>query len=124
MRRLQSWATAQEAQSLDTEAERRRLTVRLARLKDIYLLGDLSKEAYLAEREQLKREMATLDVLTCGDDGRLSRLVMFLVNIATAWDAATYEQRNRLARQLFEEVVIQDKWVTKVKPRPELSISR
>jgi hypothetical protein len=36
-------------------------------------------------------------------------------------DAATQEQRNRLAKQLFEEMVIQDKDVTKVKPCPELA---
>jgi hypothetical protein len=59
-------------------------------------------------------------VQTRGDDGRLSRLATFLASIASAWDAATQEQRNRLARHLFEEVVIEDTWVTKVKPRPEL----
>src|SRR5262249_40541744 len=57
---------------------------------------------------------------TRGDDGRLSRLATFLASIAGAWDAATQEQRNRLVKQLFEEVVIQDKYVTKVKVRPEL----
>jgi hypothetical protein len=51
----------------------------------------------------------------------VSRLATFLASIASAWDAATQEQRNRLARLLFEEVVVQDKSVMKVKPRPELS---
>jgi hypothetical protein len=118
--RLRAWATAEHTQPVDSEAGRRRLTTQLARLKDVYVLGDLSKEAYLAERERLKRELAMLEAQTHGDDGRLSRLATFLASIATAWDAATAEQRNRLVRRLFEEVVIQDKLVMKVKPRPEL----
>jgi hypothetical protein len=78
--RLQAWAAAKQAQPIDTEAERKRLEAQLARLKDVYVLGDLSKEAYLAERERLKRELATLDVQTRGDDRRLSRLATFLVH--------------------------------------------
>jgi hypothetical protein len=49
------------------------------------------------------------------------RLATFLASIVSAWDAATQEQRNRLVKQLFAEVVIQNKDVTKVKPRPELA---
>jgi hypothetical protein len=119
LRGLQVWATAKQAQPVDTEAERGRQEARLGRLKDVCVLGDLSKEAYLAQRDQLKRELATLDVQARGDDGRVSRLAIFLASIAAAWDAATQEQRNWLVRQLFEEAVIQDKWATKVKPRPE-----
>jgi hypothetical protein len=41
---------------------------------------------------------------------------MWQLRGAAAWP----EQRNRLARLLFDEVVINDERVTAVKPRPEL----
>ena len=40
--------------------------------------------------------------------------------MATAWESATAEQQNKLARALFEEIWIKDKEVVFVKPRPEL----
>jgi hypothetical protein len=42
---------------------------------------------------------------------------MWQLHGAAAWP----EQRNRLARLLFDEVVINDERVTAVKPRPELA---
>jgi len=66
--RLQVRATAKQA--------------RLVRLKDVYVLGDLAKEAYLAQRDQLTREVATLDVQARGDDRLVSRPATFLASIA------------------------------------------
>ena len=43
-----------------------------------------------------------------------------LADVASAWEAATPEQQNKLARTLFEEIWIKDKEVVFVKPRPEL----
>ena len=36
--------------------------------------------------------------------GELERLAHFLVNVADAWREANQEQRNKLARVLFEEI--------------------
>ncbi len=40
--------------------------------------------------------------------------------MSSAWETATPEQQNRLARTLFEEIWIKDKEIVFVKPRPEL----
>ena len=50
----------------------------------------------------------------------LPRLVQFLADVSSAWESATAEQQNKLARALFEEIWIKDKEVVFVKPRPEL----
>jgi DNA invertase Pin-like site-specific DNA recombinase len=105
----------------DAAEQRRRLEVQGERLRDLYVLGDLDKGYYLAERERLKRELALLDVRMQGQTARLSSLAGLLANVAAAWVAAQPEQRNRLARLLFEEVVINDDRVAAVKPRPELA---
>jgi hypothetical protein len=48
------------------------------------------------------------------------RLTGFLADLPSAWAVATPEERNRLARQLFAEAVIENRTVVAVKPRPEL----
>ena len=65
-----------------------------------------------------------LKVLTPTSQGveHLERLAEFLADVPTAWDAATQEQRNKLARCLFDQVWLQDKTVVTVKPRPELEL--
>src|SRR5262245_15326770 len=94
-----------------------RLAAQLERLKDLYLLGDITRAAYTAERERVKREVAALDTHAgIGPDARLSRLAELLANVAAGWEVALPEQRHRLARPLFEEVVITDDQVVAVKP--------
>ena len=68
--------------------------------------------------ETLKR----LEALTPRSDSaeHLERLAGFLADVPAAWEAATQEQRNKLARCLFDEVWVKDKVVVGVKPRPEL----
>ena len=54
------------------------------------------------------------------DPGVIDRLAAFLKSIVQAWRKADLGQRNRLTRQLFEEIWLQDKQMVAVKPRPEL----
>jgi hypothetical protein len=69
--------------------------------------------ALMAEREDLPEESATSE-----DAGR--RLAKFLADLPSAWAVATPDERNRLARQLFGEAIIENRTVVAVKPRPEL----
>ena len=51
----------------------------------------------------------------------LQKLAHFLANVADAWREANQEQRNNLARVLFEEIKLDNGGkVVAVKPRPEL----
>ena len=54
------------------------------------------------------------------DGQQTDRLAHFLGNIADAWKQATQEQRNKLAKALFEEIWTEDSRVVAVKPHPEL----
>jgi hypothetical protein len=95
--------------------------MQVGRLRDLYMFGDIDKARYLSERERLKRELAVLDASTHDEISRLGALADLLANVADAWAVARPEQRNRLARLLFDEVVINDERVAAVKPRPELA---
>ena len=51
----------------------------------------------------------------------LKRLAHFLTNVADAWRESSEEQRNKLARTLFEEIRLDnDGKVVAIKPKPEL----
>ena len=119
--RLRTYVAADRAVGDDAGAKRRALDAQLGRLKDLYVLGDVPKAQYLAERERIKREVAVLEAQASGADTRLIGLAGLLANVAKGWEAASSEQRNRLTRLLFEEIVIDDKRVAAVKPRPELA---
>jgi site-specific DNA recombinase len=119
--RLRAFVAADGQAASDISGQRRRLESQLERLKDLYVLEDITKAQYLAEREKIKRELATLDARATGADTKLAGLAGLLADVAAGWNAATPEQRNRLARLLFEEIVIDDNRVVAVKPRPELA---
>ena len=92
---------------------------RLKRIKDLYGWGHLSKEEYLAEYEDIQRELKMLTPLSDKGEG-LDKLAHFLSNVSDAWNEATEEQRNKLANTLFERVWVEHNRVVEVKPRPEL----
>jgi hypothetical protein len=103
----------------DTEKEQARLKAQLERLKKLFAWGDLSEKEYLVEKENT---LQALRALTPPETKAkvLERLVEFLEDVPKAWKEANQEQRNKLARQLFDEIWVKDKQVIAVKPRPEL----
>lgn len=105
----------------DTNRQKEALQTSLKRVKELYRWGHISKEEYLADYEDAQRE---LERLTPVEDKSelLDRLAHFLANVADAWKEATQEQRNKLARSLFEQIQIEDNKVVSVKPRPELEL--
>ena len=103
----------------DTDSKRVRLEARLERMKELYGWGDITRKQYLAERDLIRKELSA--VATIEEQSKnLDKLAQFLANVADAWNEANQEQRNKLARCLFQEVWIKDKEVVAVKPQPEL----
>jgi hypothetical protein len=102
----------------DIEKEQRQLTARLDRVKDLYKWGDITVEEYQRDKDQIQRELAKLTPFQDSSD-TLQRLAELLGSVANAWERATQEQRNMLARCVFQEIWIKDKDVVAVKPQPE-----
>ncbi len=103
----------------DIDRRRATLQARQRRLQEMYEWGHKSREDYLTEYMPIQRELDSLRPID-GKEESLDRLALFLSNVASAWDAATPEQRNKLARTLFDEVIVEDTKVVAVRPRPEL----
>ncbi len=102
----------------DTQKRRTELEGRLERIKKLFTWGDIAEPDYLAQKETIQRELRSLEPPK--DQKVLEQLAAFLKNVSLAWREASQEQRNRLNRQLFEEIWLTDKQVFAVKPRPEL----
>jgi site-specific DNA recombinase len=101
------------------DGERRRLEARLARLRELYGWGDITREEYQSERDRLERELA-LSMKAEPQHDRLGAMVRYLASLPTAWRDATAEQRNRLVNLVYEEICVDGPAVAYVKPRPEL----
>ncbi len=102
----------------DADGELEQLRSALRRLKELYKWGDIDRAEYQREREQIQSQLARLAPFQSTSEN-LGKLAGFLSSVVSGWDAASHEQRNRLARCLFQEVWIQDKSVVAVKPEPE-----
>jgi hypothetical protein len=103
----------------DVQAQKTTLENRLLRTKELYEWGDITKEDYLMKKRSIENEMRSLTVPDDHSDV-LRKLADFPANVAQAWDVASHEQRNKLARMLFEEIRIENEKVVAVRPRPEL----
>lgn len=112
-----AWMLVQR-QAGDGRAARACVERRPPALGSIDSRGNLEDEEYQRRRADLlaEREALPVEVVTSADVGRLA----FLADLPSAWEAAAPEERNRLARQLFAQAVIEYRTVVELKPRPEL----
>lgn len=118
-RLVNRWRRAQN-RAVDTAAARIAIRRKLDRLQEIYLDGDLDRAAYQERRGALMAELADLPAEGDPDADTGRQLAAFLADLGAAWPLATPEERNRLARQLFSETIIENRTVVAVKPRPDL----
>ena len=105
----------------DTEKEQTRLKVQLERLKKLFAWGDLSEKQYLAERGNVLEQLRALTPPET-KSRVLERIAEFMKNVAKVWKNSNQEQRNKIARELFDEIWVKDKQVIAVKPRPDLKL--
>ena len=101
------------------ESKQKELAGRLERIRKLYEWGDKPEAEYLYESGQIKQELAELVPEQQRPDV-LAVLGEFLSDVSVAWEKATQEQRNRLARRLFEFARVKDENVVSVRPQPEL----
>lgn len=104
----------------EIEDKCRELEASLARLKDQYHWGHIGQVEYLKEYRETELQLRQFSPVTSSEDN-LKRLADFLANVAEAWREANQEQKNKLARVLFEEIKLDNGGkIVVVKPRPEL----
>jgi site-specific DNA recombinase len=65
--RLLALVGSEKRPATESKGQRPQLEAQLKRLKDLFLMGDIEKAAYLSERDRLKRELALLAVRSTVD---------------------------------------------------------
>ncbi len=118
-RLLALWRHYQQ-RDLNVAAERERLRRKLTRLREAYLEDDLAKAEYQVRKAAVTQELAALPADDDADEEAIQRLAAFLKDVAGAWELANAWERNKLARQLFAQVVVSNRTAVAVVPRPQV----
>ena len=99
--------------------ERRRLLAQLGRLRDLYLMGDLTKSQYVMRRQALEEEVERIDPPT---DPHLDRARRILDDFGGFWSAKQEPaERRKLVAELFRAIWQKDGRIVAVRPRPSLA---
>ena len=102
----------------DTDADgirRRDLTAQLARLQDLYVMGDLTKPRYVMRRQALEQELERLGPPT---DPQLDRAAKLLADFGRFWEIEpSPAERRKLIAQLFERIWEHGGAIVAVRPR-------
>jgi site-specific DNA recombinase len=117
LRQLLLNTIAEHAHTQDDQTARRaELAEQLQRLRDVYVLGDLTKAQYTMRRQALQDELERLAPPT---DPQLVEADRLLSNFERFWEAETSPaERHRLITSLFEQIWQDDGQIVAVKPRP------
>jgi site-specific DNA recombinase len=101
---------------VDAEQERRGLEARLERIKKLFEWGDKPETDYLRERAKVAEKLRALAAPAAQAD-ELEALAAVLRDVAAAWAASEPEERNQLARTLFDDLRVLGHEIVAVKPR-------
>lgn len=103
--------------------QRSRLKERLARLREVYLDGDLKRGEYETERATLMADLGGLDVLPMGLEG-VDAAGELMGRLASLWGSGRPGERAELVSMIFEEVWIDlgQRRVEWIKPRPKFAV--
>ena len=97
--------------------ERAKLEQRLARLRDLYELGDVPREQYLEGRDSIRSQLATMPPIPLPIHAR--DVLEELSGLAARWRDLAPAAQQALLRVLLKEIVVQDGVITAIQPRPE-----
>jgi DNA invertase Pin-like site-specific DNA recombinase len=100
----------------DADQERRALVTRLERIKELYEWGDYPRDRYLGERAALQERLRALGPAVQEADDLEARAAV-VKSVSAAWWVAEQAERNRLARTLLEDLLVEDDRVVGIKPR-------
>lgn len=113
-------ASITDAVEHDIDQVRRwELVGQLERLKDLYVLGDLTKAQYVMRRQIIQADLELLDPTI---DPAIAQAEQLLSNFSEFWELETSaKERHRFLLSLFEQVYVDGNQIVGVKPRGRLA---
>lgn len=115
-KRVMQSLTKQPAKTNDHDA----LKQRLERMKTLFLLGDISEDEYISERERITRILKPQKVVRVNYE-ELNQIAETMKSLPSIWQVATLEEREELARLLLHRVYINEKSVAGIEASALLS---
>ncbi|MEO1663864.1 MAG: recombinase family protein [Chloroflexota bacterium] len=104
------------------QADQKGIKERLERLRDLYEIGDIDRETYLARRDVLQSQLQDLPVPVQTTVVDMERVVALLKNSQALWEAAKPRERKMWLNALFRQVYIYEGNIRAVEPTPILSM--
>lgn len=98
------------------EKQRAKLKGELERLRVIFQLGDITEQAYRAERDRLRGALVELSPAQAFD---VERAAQVLQNFGELWQAATLAEREEIARSMIERIFVFCGKITALEPKPD-----
>jgi hypothetical protein len=86
----------------------------------LFIEGDMTQSEYRTQKDTLTQELAMLPTVGNPNSEAGERLASYLADVSKAWNVATAEERNKIARALFGTVYVDNKQAVACLPRPEL----
>jgi len=97
------------------ERQRALLEARLERIRRLYIDGDLTEGEYEQERNKTKRELAQL---VTPEAVSIEQAAALLRDFSSVWSQATFVEKKKVLREVFRRIVVKDKVIVEVVPRP------
>jgi hypothetical protein len=108
-------ATSIVAEPKSRQASLRVIDARLERLRDLYELGDMSRDDYRTKTEALRAERKTVE--TSRPQPVFVRQTTLLCTLVDDWDYLSPEERKALIGDIFEEIRADESGIEDFLPR-------
>jgi len=99
----------------EIERHRQILETKLERAKRLYIDGDMNYDEYDRERGKINSELARL---VPPDAVSLEKAANLIKDFGVIWDRATLIERKKILREILEKIMIKDKVIFEVIPKP------
>lgn len=95
------------------------LQLQRQRLNELYIEGSMTKNQYGERAARLESEIAELDAVSSHED-EVVEFSAYLRDLPGMYEAANQEQRNRMLLILFNGLMVNNRTLVAVKPKPKL----
>jgi hypothetical protein len=93
----------------------------MERLKQLFVLGDVSEEGYRRSRDEIQRQLNALPLPRQGRMLDLERAAQLLGNIQMIWEGTTLKEREAWFKLMFNKIYLFDGAIKAIEPTPVLS---
>ncbi len=100
--------------------QRTTLQSRQTRLKDLFVMGDLTEAEYKQKRDDLNDQIADIEVPVAGQSIDAKKAAHLLKHVDEIWNSSTLEEREEWFKLMFNKVYVSEGVIKAIEPTPVL----